>query len=60
MMNKSLKENDIIQLLNDGYKSDLSDFSENDDEQFDLPADEIDLFLQDFEFLIMKMMIAQK
>lgn len=34
MSDKRLRDCDILQLLNEGNKSDLSDFSEGEDEQF--------------------------
>jgi len=42
MSDKRLRDCDILQLLDEGNKSDLSDFSEGEDEQFDFPSDEFD------------------
>lgn len=63
MTNKSLKENDITQLLNDTYKSDLSDFSESLKAMMNsliYLLMKLIYFYKISNFLIMKMMIVQK
>lgn len=47
MSDKRLRDCDILQLLDEGNKSDLSDFSEGEDEQFDFPSDEFDNLLHE-------------
>ncbi|KAL4121826.1 hypothetical protein QTP88_014259 [Uroleucon formosanum] len=49
MSDKRLRDCDILQLLDEGNKSDLSDFSEGEDEQFDFPSDEFDNLLHEYE-----------
>lgn len=49
MSDKRLRDCDILQLVDEGNKSDLSDFSEGEDEQFDFPSDEFDNLLHEYK-----------
>jgi len=60
MSDKRLRDCGILQLLDEGNKSDLSDFSEGEDEQLIFPLTNLIICYTNTNYLVLMMLLTQK